>query len=243
MRNRTSCRFGERAADLATILAAGFAIAVAVSFLLDRREHRVFQGLTLPDDREVSSWQGLTHSGRRMGPGSAPIVIVEFGDYECPYCRRAEKVLRALRMEYPDEVAVVFRHFPLGRHPTAYLAARYAECAADQGQFVLMHQLLFKAISLEDLDPQLFGKTAGVPDLPEFSGCVTDTTPHPRIERDMEEARSLGVRSVPAFIVNGTLFGSPPDSASLFGMVRSRLQAMDEARPPDEIGSWGPDGR
>jgi NhaA family Na+:H+ antiporter len=86
----------------------------------------------------------INESDHIAGPADAPITLVEFGDYECPFCGRAEGVVRALRQHLGDRMRLVFRNFPIvSAHPHAVLAAEAAEAAGAQGQFWAMHDLLF----------------------------------------------------------------------------------------------------
>jgi protein-disulfide isomerase len=225
--------FSSKVADIATILVALSAITVAGSSLVTQHRNQLLQQLMSPEDREIPDWVRIAAEGHRIGPEDAEVVIVEFGDYECPFCRRAEGPLQALRRAFPDEVAVVFRHYPLGGHSNAYLGARYAECSADQNRFVEMHRLLFKAITLEDLDPEKVAQTVHVPDINRFKECVAEAGTHPRIERDITEAKRIGIRSVPTLILEGRLLGTPPDSAGLFELVRSHLEEAPGDRPSD----------
>jgi hypothetical protein len=88
-----------------------------------------------PVSAAVGNWADLEQAGHRIGPASAKLTIVEFGDFECPACGEFEHTLQQVRRAYPKDVAVVFRHWPLPYHKLAYPAARAAECAADQGRF------------------------------------------------------------------------------------------------------------
>src|SRR5687767_13073569 len=83
----------------------------------------------------VEGWKDLLAAGIRVGPTDAPVTIVEFVDFECPFCRRADSVLTGVQQRYGNDVAFVFVHFPLPNHRFAMPGARAAECALAQGRF------------------------------------------------------------------------------------------------------------
>jgi protein-disulfide isomerase len=90
----------------------------------------------------VKDWQPLSQVGNVMGPRGARVTIVEFSDFQCPFCGQAAQALQGVRERYPD-VAIVYRHLPLEAHPHAFAAAVASECAAEQGAFQAFHDHLF----------------------------------------------------------------------------------------------------
>jgi protein-disulfide isomerase len=138
-----------------------------------------------------------------MGPDNAEVTVLYFGDYECPYCAKADLDLGALREEFPENLAVVFLHFPLATHPRSHALARMAECGAHQDSFEAVHSLLFPTDELAD--------AAGDEELPG-------------IEEDKSIGEELGIRSTPRFILQGVLLGASPDSAGLSELVRGHLE-------------------
>lgn len=175
------------------------------------------------EDREVDKLEKIIAAGHRIGPADADIVIVEFVDYECPFCRRAEGALRRIREEFAERVAVVYLHYPLQNHPNAYDAARFVECGAKQGRFEQVHHLLFSAITLQGLDPAAVASDAEVPDSSEFVRCVAQEHQMGSIEEDIKIAKDLELPGVPAVVFQGTLLGTPPDSVELVMRVREEL--------------------
>jgi protein-disulfide isomerase len=186
--------------------------AVVITALMVRRE--VFPGsqafatptATVPDWREYAA------VGRRMGPAGARVTITEFSDFECPYCRLMADRLRAIREKHPDEVAVVFRHFPLPRHQFAHKAALASDCAAAQGRFEAMHDVLFAGQdSIGQVPWTGFAVAAGVRDIPAFRRCISDPAGFPAISRDSAAARQLRVASTPTILINDErLIGALP---------------------------------
>ena len=157
--------------------------------------------------REVQDWTRLLEDGGWLGDPAAPIQIVEFSDFQCPACARAREILAELKQQYGGRFAILYRHYPLENvHPHARTAAIAAECAAEQGRFQAYHDLLFERqneigyIAWEELADQ-----AGVGDLDAFRSCMEAPTSAQRVERDLAVGDSLGIKAVPAFIVDGRL--------------------------------------
>jgi protein-disulfide isomerase len=143
-------------------------------------------------------------TGPSLGPEDAPVTIVEFSDYQCPYCKRAEPVVQQLLERYPAEVRFVFRDYPLDRiHPLARGAAEAAACANQQGRFWEFHRKLFDPGA--KLDPESLRQYAsdlGL-DLQAFQTCMEEHRFQAEIEADLAAGREAGVTGTPAFFVNG----------------------------------------
>lgn len=163
------------------------------------------------ETRTVPDWRTYV-DGQRIGPADAPVTIVEFSDFECPYCRQTADQLRTLRRKYPRDVAVVYRHFPLPYHSKAVTAARASLCASRQGRFEAYHDAIFaNQDSLGSIGWARLAEAAAVPDLAAFRSCVDRTDPVPQIERDLKAGKRLGVSATPTFLVNDQLIqGAPP---------------------------------
>ena len=146
-----------------------------------------------------------------IGGRSAPVTIVEFSDFQCPFCRAAENSLTQVRQKYGDQVRLVYMDFPLGFHPHAMDAARAARCAADQDKFWQFHDALF--LDQKKLDPDNLQQTAaklGL-DRAKFNACFTNDKHNAGIRQDMAEGNSLGVTGTPTFFINGReLVGAQP---------------------------------
>lgn len=202
--------------DLATLAAAVSAIIVATGFVRNQRASRVAGG---GGAREVAEWAAYASSGHRLGPEQASTTIIEFADYECPACRDFQPVLDELIARFPDDLAVVYRHFPLSYHRNAYEAARAAECAADQGKFAQYHELLMSEGDwLGDAFLE-FASEVEVVDPVAFTACVGRRDPVDAIEADLEAAKEIGIPGTPGIIVNGTLLGTMPTVADLEKIV------------------------
>jgi protein-disulfide isomerase len=146
------------------------------------------------------------------GPQDAPITIVEFSDYECPYCQSwYQQVWLRLREEYADQVRLVYRDFPLPGHPNAIPAAEAANCAGEQGKYYEYHDLLFGG-SL-GLNPEAYlsyAKQAGL-NQSDFETCIEERRYQAEVDADAQWAAELGVSSTPTFFINGIpLIGAQP---------------------------------
>lgn len=153
----------------------------------------------------VSNWRQYAASGQRMGPANAPVTIVEFSDYQCPFCKQMETRLDSLRIRMPRRVAVIYRHFPLEQaHPHAFTAALAAECAGEQRRFEAYHRLLFAHQDSIGITPwATFARDAQVPDTTAFSRCVAEKRHQERIAGDLAAGRALDLRGTPMLLING----------------------------------------
>jgi len=152
----------------------------------------------------VDGWEGALDAGLRSGSGNAPIQVVEFVDFQCPYCARFEPTVQLVRDTYSDLVAFTFVHLPLPSHPFATAAALAAECAHHQGRFEAMRSLLFQkqqAIGSESWVE--FARQASIPDIEQFNMCMDDSGPLGKIEHSAKIADELGVLGTPTIIING----------------------------------------
>ncbi len=147
-----------------------------------------------------------------LGVEDAAITLVEFSDYECPFCTRWHTDVFAPLMEkYPDQVRFVYRDFPLPSHPNAIPAAEAANCANEQGAFWEYHDRLFA--TTQGLSPAVYEKIAielGL-DMEQFKKCVGDRTYQAEVDADFQFAANLGVSSTPTFFLNGIpIVGAQP---------------------------------
>jgi protein-disulfide isomerase len=149
----------------------------------------------------------------RLGPDNAAITIVEFSDYECPYCRKFHsEVFHQLMDDYPDQIQFVYRDFPLTSiHPNAFDAAMAANCAGEQDVYWQYHDLLFGA-SL-GLSAEAYTSYASQLDLDTtaFKQCLNTKKYQDEIQSDYDFAAQLGIRSTPTFFINGIpIVGAQP---------------------------------
>jgi protein-disulfide isomerase len=139
------------------------------------------------------------------GPDSAPVTIVEFTDYQCPYCHRAQAVVDELLDRYRGKVRLVHRDFPLEGHPGAFPAARAARCAGEQGRFWPYHRSLMTVTGpLDDADLEKRAAAADL-DASKFAACVASPRNDDAIRASLAEGEALGVTGTPAYFINGRM--------------------------------------
>lgn len=150
-------------------------------------------------------------TGPAKGPDAAPITIVEFSDFECPFCGKAEESVSQVMEKYAGKVKIVFRHFPLSFHPNAPKAAEASMCANEQGKFWEMHKELFAhrdALTVGDLKKH--AATIGL-DQAKFDTCIDTGAMKAIVEKDTKAGAEAGVSGTPAFFINGKLLsGAQP---------------------------------
>ena len=165
-----------------------------------------------------------------LGKKGAPITLVEFSDFQCPYCQAAAPVLKQVAEKFPNEVLIVYRQYPITSiHPFAFKAAEASLCANEQGKFWEMHDAMFqdqKKLTVSDL--KATARRLGV-DGKKFDTCL-DTGRHvERVQNDMAEATRINANGTPAMFINGTYVegGSVPFSTleSLIQKELARLKA------------------
>ena len=138
------------------------------------------------------------------GSAHPRVTIVEFSDFECPYCRQVQSTLKQIVAEYGKDVRLIFKNLPLEGHRNAFPAARAAYCAAEQDRFWQFHDALFSA---QDLSPPVLEQIASdlglAPD--KFKTCLNSEQSRAAIIKDLEAAKLFRIDSTPSFIVNGKL--------------------------------------
>jgi Na+/H+ antiporter NhaA len=159
------------------------------------------------------------------GSDDAPVTLVEYGDFECPYCGRAEPAVREIVEEFGDDLRYVFRHLPLADvHPNAQLAAEAAEAAAAQGKFWEMHDLLFEhQDALRPMDLVAYAGQLGL-DVDRFTDELRRRVYASRVADDIDTADQSGVTGTPTFFVNGRRQQGSFDIELLEDAVRGALQ-------------------
>jgi predicted DsbA family dithiol-disulfide isomerase len=173
-------------------------------------------------------------TGPARGKGDAPVTIVEFGDFQCPFCREAEGSLRAVMSKYPGQVRLVFRNLPLANlHPNATAAAVAGVCAEHQGMFWQMHDAMYQDQSaltesaLKDTAQRLGLKMDG------FSACLADPGTKQELETDREAADELNVTGTPYFFINGRPLNGSVPVERFEAVITDELHRL--ASKPDEM--------
>lgn len=179
------------------------------------------------------NWERLAGTTSRIHAGDGgPVWLFEFGDYECPFCRRVHPVLEKLAAQNP-RVTIGYRHYPLSNiHPKAEDAARASVCAEKQGRFQQMHSLLMTATDWNETEDWVaLAEQAAVPDLAAFRECVSDEAVEKRLEEDKRLGEALGVTVIPTFFYRFGMQRGYVDEeqlAELLHVARPRLVAIQE---------------
>jgi protein-disulfide isomerase len=150
-----------------------------------------------------------------LGPADAPITLVEFGDFQCPFCRQWEQqTYQPLLAAYPGKIRFVFRDFPLTSiHPNAMPAAEAAQCANEQGAFWKYHDKLFGSENLSDDVYKQYAQDLNL-DMTKFNDCLTNHAQAKAVQADSDFAVNMGINSTPTFFVNGlAIIGAQPLNA------------------------------
>lgn len=214
-----------RLPDLATGLMVCCALVVTAA--VARREFFPAPAAAAQPDtkpRPVDNWNELAAAGQRMGPAGAPVQIVEFSDFQCPFCATFAETLRKVRARHPDRVAVLYRHYPIQQiHPYARTAALAAECAGEQGRFEAYHDRLFaQQDSIGSKAWERFAAEAGVADGDAFTRCVRDERLLAKVDRDAELAEESGINVTPTLVIDGTLIPGALSEAELEKWITGR---------------------
>lgn len=166
--------------------------------------------------------------GQSQGPANAPIAIAEFADFQCPYCGNLSVTLQRILKEYPNQIRLTYKQFPLPSHPQAAKAAQASLCAAEQGKFWEMHDALFSEQRL--LSAEAFGDLAmsAKLDLDQFDTCFKVRRFSAEVSKDMAEAISLGINSTPTTFINGQMVVGNKPYEVLRGMVEAELKRLEK---------------
>ncbi|MCC6319781.1 MAG: thioredoxin domain-containing protein [Gemmatimonadaceae bacterium] len=206
---------GSRLERIALVVLCAAAVTVAAA--LAKRE---FGGQRSPPDGSIpevvlmTNWEHLTAVGHTEGRADARVKVVEFGDLECPYCKRSRETMKVILARYGDRVSHTFVHYPLPSHRFARPAARAAECAGAQDRFsAMVDEVYRKQDSLGLKSWTSYAADAGVLDTAEFKRCIQGIGDS-AAERGLRAGRPLGVRGTPTILVNGLRFyGAVPEPA------------------------------
>jgi len=202
--------------SLAIFLVLGFTAGLAVGYFTWGNTPAAAQ--TVPDSQEaVASKRYDVPVGTDpiWGPVNAPVTIIEFSDYECPYCHKwYTEIWPQIQQAYPDQIRLVYKDFPLTQsHPNASPAASAARCANDQGMYWQFHDQLFRASTLSLQTYQAVAANLGM-DVTQWQNCFDSNKYNADIEADYNYGAQLGITGTPTFFINGIpLVGAQPFSA------------------------------
>lgn len=209
----------DEVASLLMVVAVGCAVVMTV--LVARRELR---GTVLPSDsaREVSNWRSYTVGAHTTGPQDAPIVMVEFFDFQCPACREMSYAIDSVLNQHKESLRLIRRHFPIRAiHPRAYSLAIGAICAERQGMFNDYYRAAFEHQTATALPDWQGPATFLLPDADTvaFRQCMQDTTAAGFMDRDLVAGQMMGLRATPTILINGRLYQGARSAAALTSLL------------------------
>ena len=164
--------------------------------------------------------------GPSKGPADAQVTIIEFSDFQCPFCKRASPTVDRILRKYPKDVRLVYRHLPLASHPRARPAADAAVCADGQGKFWQYHDTLFESNGkLADDDLLRYAADLGL-DIDQFKLCLTSTETSTKVQADLDAAKTAGVSGTPAFLINGIFLSGARPAKEFINIIEAELAAL-----------------
>lgn len=146
----------------------------------------------------------ISDSGPSKGGRNAPVVIVEFSDFQCPYCKQATSTLKQVLQSYGESVKLVFKHTPLPIHADAFKAALAAVCADKQGKFWEYHDRLFNSNVLSTDALRKEAAELGI-EMNEFNACLDSEASRAAVLKDMKEAKQADIQGTPSFVISGSV--------------------------------------
>jgi len=196
------------------------ALAITLSIVRNQFFPGVARSAGLQPTRE-QAWKQYARSDMRIGPASAPVTITEFSDFQCPVCSRLYRELLSVRRKRGDEIAIVYRNYPLeDLHPFARPAAIAAQCAAKQGRFADYHDFLFEhQDSLPTIKWTGLAGRLGVADTVSFARCLRAPETVTQLKRDSTDAAALQIPGTPLLLVNEWVFRGAPSLEALDSVV------------------------
>ncbi len=160
------------------------------------------------------------------GPADAPVKVVEFGDYECPYCKGVEPMLSKLQAHYGPKLAIAYKDAPLPMHTNAKKAAEAAHCAGGQGKYWEYHDLLFATRKFDSSQLKEHARSLKL-NGEQFDKCLDSGQESQRVDAQLQEAQNLRVEGTPTFYINGRLFSGVFTVEQLSAVINEELgQAM-----------------
>lgn len=163
-----------------------------------------------------------------LGPKSAKVVLVEFADYECPYCQKVAADVKKLKDEFGDRLAFTYKDFPLPNHGRAEKAAEAVRCASKQNRFWEFHDELFHSKEL-DVDQLKAQARALKLDSDQFDKCLDSGEQASAVSKDKKEGLRLGISGTPSFFINGHYMSGALDYAALRQVIEQQLETPGQA--------------
>jgi protein-disulfide isomerase len=215
------------------------ASALAVALVVIAREARRpdAASASVPPGRltspvRIADWDSVLAVGIHTGPEAAPMTVVEFGDFECPYCRQFHGAVKSAIAARPGMIRFVYVHLPLPMHRFAAPAARASECAEARGRFLEFADVVFaKQDSLGMKSWESYAREAKIPEPAAIEACALDSRSTLRVDEGLRIAKKLGISSTPTVVVNGWQLPMPPGESQVVEML-DRIQKGLPPGPP-----------
>lgn len=176
-------------------------------------------------------------------PSDRKVFVLEYSDFQCPFCKRVQSTLKKLRKTYSNEVQFGYRHFPLPFHKEAQVLAQAVECARDQNKFWELQELFYGNISSSASEKEILklARRAGIEDFPVFEQCLRSEKYKERVQNDIREGVELGIQGTPTFIlgtydpasrtVSGKMFsGAVPEEKFIYAIEKFLTSTRAEAK-------------
>jgi predicted DsbA family dithiol-disulfide isomerase len=178
-----------------------------------------------------------------QGSKDAPVTLVEFADYQCPYCAKVNPLVQQLEKEYGNKLAVVYKDFPLPMHKDSEKAAEGARCAGEQGKFWEYHDVLFSTHQVDVASLKMHAGELKL-DQAKFDACLDSGAEAAAVKKDLEEGRKLGLTATPSFFVNGHFFSGAADANTMHEILGMEMPAgASAAVPPTAIAQASSSGK
>jgi len=169
---------------------------------------------------------------RLRGDPNAPVTIVEFSDFSCPFCRKAEEIVTEVLAKYPGRVKLGYRDFPLETlHPQAELAAEASRCSADQGKYWEYHDLLFARPDKQTSDVLLDDARTLKLDDQKFAACLSSGSYKAKVDQDIQMGGRAGIVATPGFFINGTFVNGAQPAATFEKIIDQKLATANQKHP------------
>ncbi len=175
-----------------------------------KKQYKVKMKLKKPG-QDIKVKVEVTAQDPSKGAKNAKVTVVEFTEFQCPFCKRASNNLSTLAKDFGDKVKVVFKHFPLSFHERAHISAQASMCMHDQGKFWEYHDVLFENNhALQDTDLKRYAKQLNA-DMKQFEECLASGKHKAKVDKDFADAQKYGVSGAPTYFINGVaIVGAVP---------------------------------
>ncbi len=202
--------------------------AVILTFIALKREYTKSDS-TLKSQEYIEDWDKIFSVGA-LKADKENVVVIEFFDYECPFCKVANSNINKIKKEYSDEEVIFeYFHMPLEYHTYAFKAAIATECAKEQKKFGEYHNELFKY--QESINDEIFEEIAveiDMPDLQLFRNCAKSERVKEIVLNDKRIAESLGIKSIPTFIINGAVYEGAISANQMTKIIDKEISSVDD---------------